>query len=137
MRCTKFFFQPEVVRNQNLQLLCYVIFFDILHHYGVIAASQICSVSRKYCAVLRNRFFFLFFRHDFVRTISLEPLLAETPNSVCCFVLRSNFALLLTIQFASLFLFLFFFLPLFCLGYISGTVTCRDSKLSVLLSPAV
>ena len=57
MRCTKFYFQPEVVRNQNLQLLCYVIFFDILHHYGVIAASQICSVSRKYCAVLRNRFF--------------------------------------------------------------------------------
>ena len=61
MRCTKFYFQPEVVRNQNLQLLCYVIFFDILHHYGVIAASQICSVSRKYCAVLWNRFFFFSF----------------------------------------------------------------------------
>ena len=59
MGCTKFYFQPKVVKNQNLQLLCYVIFFDILHHYGVIAASQICSVSRKYCAVLRNRFFFL------------------------------------------------------------------------------
>ena len=61
MRCIKFFYQTEVVKNQNLQLLCYVIFFDILHHYGVIAASQICSVSRKYCAVLRNRFFFYFF----------------------------------------------------------------------------
>ena len=49
-------------------------------------------------------FFFLsFFRHDFVRAISLEPLLAETPNSVCCLVLRSNCALLLTIQFTSLF----------------------------------
>ena len=47
-------------------------------------------------------FFFLFFRHDFVRAISLEPLLAENPNSVCCLVLRSNFALLLTIQFALL-----------------------------------
>ena len=58
MRCTKFFFQTEVVKNQTLQLLCYVIFFDILHHYRVIAASQICSVSRKYCAVLRNRFFY-------------------------------------------------------------------------------
>ena len=57
MRCTKFLFQTEVVKNQNLELLCYVIFFDILHHYGVIAASQICSVSRKYCAILRNRFF--------------------------------------------------------------------------------
>ena len=38
-------------------MLCNI--FDILHHYGVIAASQICSVSRKYCAVLRNRFFFI------------------------------------------------------------------------------
>ena len=49
--------------------------------------------------------FFLFFRHDFVRAISLEPFLAKTPNWVCCLVLRSNFALLLTIQFASLFFF--------------------------------
>ena len=29
---------------------------------------------------LRYLFFFLFFRHDFVRAISLESLLAETPN---------------------------------------------------------
>ena len=57
MRCAKLFYQTKIVTNQNLQLLCYVTFFDILHHYGVIAASQICSVSRKYCAVLRNRFF--------------------------------------------------------------------------------
>ena len=52
----KSFCLTKVVTNQNLQLLCYVTFFDILHHYGVIAASQICSVSRKYCAVLQNRF---------------------------------------------------------------------------------
>ena len=30
-----------------------------------------------------------------------------------------------------------FFPPQFCPGHISGTVTCRDSKLSVLLGPAV
>ena len=55
--------------------------------------------------------FFFFFRQDFVRVISLEPLLAEAPNWVCCLVLRSSFALLLTIQFASLFFYfiLFFF----------------------------
>ena len=48
MRCTKFFFyQSKVVTNQNLQLLCYVTFFDILQHYEVIAASQICSVYRE------------------------------------------------------------------------------------------
>ena len=89
-----------------------------------------------HCCLPSNslRYFFLFiyffFRQDFVRAISLEPLLAETPNSVCCLVLRFNFALLLTIQFASLFyLFIyFFFLPRFCPGHISGTVTRRDSK---------
>ena len=47
----------KVVTNQYSQLLCYATFFDILHHYGVIAASQICSVSRKYC-ILRNRFLY-------------------------------------------------------------------------------
>ena len=56
MRCTNFLYQTKVVTNQYPQILCYITFFDILHHHGVIAASQICSVSRKYCAVLRNRF---------------------------------------------------------------------------------
>ena len=61
----KGFYQTKVVKNQNLQLLCYVIFFDILHHYGVIADSRICSVSRKYCTVLWNRFFFFLFCYFF------------------------------------------------------------------------
>ena len=61
-------------------------------------------------------FFFFFFRRDLVRAISLEPALVETPDSVCCLVLQSNFALLLTIQFASLFyLFIFFF---FCQDFV-------------------
>ena len=47
MRCTKYFCQTKVVTNQNSQLLCNVTFFDILHHYGVIAASQICSLCRE------------------------------------------------------------------------------------------
>ena len=58
-------------------------------------------------------YFFFFFCHDFVRAISLEPLPAETPNWVCCMVLRSSCALLLTIQFALLFFFFQFFL-FFC-----------------------
>ena len=57
VRCTKFSYQTKVVTNQYSKLLCDVTFFDILHHYGVIAASQICSASRKHCVVLRNRFF--------------------------------------------------------------------------------
>ena len=89
-----------------------------------------------HCCLPSNSLRF-FFRQDFVRAISLEPLPAETPNWVCCLALRSNFALLLTIQFASLFLFFFFFSPRFCPGHISGTVTRRDSKFSVLLGPAV
>ena len=132
------------------------------------------------------RFFFLFFSATFVRAISLEPLLAEIQIKCaawsCCPILhyslssnsrryflffsfflprfcpghisgtitcrdsklsvlldlRSNFALLLTIQFALLLFFFFgMILPRFCPGHISGTVTCRDSKLSVLLGPAV
>ena len=56
MRCTKFLTRQKLLQI-NIRNFCYVTFFDILHHYGVIAGSQICSVSRKYCAVLRNRFF--------------------------------------------------------------------------------
>ena len=56
VHCTKFSYQTKVVTNQYSLLLSIVTFFDISHHYGVIAASQIYSVSRKYCAVLRNRF---------------------------------------------------------------------------------
>ena len=128
-------------------------------------------------------FFFFFFSATFVRPISLEPLLTETPNSVCCLVLRSSFALLLTIQFASLFFFSFFFsatilsgpylwnrysqrLQIECAAWSCGLIlhcclpsnslryyfffpatilsgpylwncTRRDSKLSVLLGPAV
>ena len=74
MRCTKLFYQTKVVKSQIFQLLCYVIFFDILHHYGVIVASQICSVSRKYCAVLRNRFFFLLHFLDVFYELFLDIL---------------------------------------------------------------
>ena len=71
--------QTKVVINQNLQLLCYVTFFDILHHYGVIAASQICSVPRKYCAVLRNRFF------TFSTIRSIEKVLHWSKKSISRF----------------------------------------------------
>ena len=82
-----------------------------------------CSPSNS----LRYYYYFFFFHQDFVRAISLEPLLAETPNWVCCLVLRSNFALLLTIQFASLFFFfrhnffyfiLFIYLFFFCRDFV-------------------
>ena len=77
--------------SQRLQIECAAWSCGLIVHY--------CLPSNS----LRYYFYFVcFFRHDFVRAISLEPLLAETPNWVCCLVLQSNFALLLTIQFASL-----------------------------------
>ena len=76
-------------------------------------AAWSCGLVVHYCLPSKPLryfyFFFLFTCHDFVRAISLEPLLADTPNRVCCLVLRSDFALLLTIQFAMLFFFSFFF----------------------------
>ena len=76
--------------SQRLQIECAAWSCCLILHYSLPSNS------------LRYLFIFYFFRQDFVRAISLEPLLAETPNWVCCLVLRSNFALLLTIQFASL-----------------------------------
>ena len=84
--------------SQRLQIECAAWSCGLVVHY--------CLPCNSLCYFLF--FIFYFFRQDFVRAISLEPLLAETPNSVCCLVLWSNFALLLTIQFA---LFFFFFFP--------------------------
>ena len=75
--------------SQRLQIECAAWSCGLILHC--------CLPSNSLCY-----FFFFFFRHDFVRAISLDPLLAETPNWVCCFVLQFNFALLLTIQFALL-----------------------------------
>ena len=128
--------------------LCYFFFFSatilsgpyLWNRYSqrlqIECAAWSCGLIVHYCLPSNSLRYFFFFRHDFVRAISLEPLLAETPNWVCCLVLWSNCALLLTIQFASL-VFFPFFPPRFCPGHISGTVTRRDSKLSVVLGPAV
>ena len=86
--------------SQRLQIECAAWSCSLILHCGLPSNS------------LRYFLFIFFPRHNFVRAISLEPLLAETPNLVCCLVLRYNFALLLTIQFASLFfIYLLFFFP--------------------------
>ena len=54
--------------SQRLQIECAAWFCGLVLHY--------CLPSNS----LRNFFFFFFPHHDFVRAISLEPLLAETPN---------------------------------------------------------
>ena len=87
--------------SQRLQIQCAAWSCGLVVHY--------CLPSNSLC------YFFFFFRQDFVRVISLELLLAGTPNWVWCLVLRSSFALLLTIQFASLFFLFFFF---FCHDFV-------------------
>ena len=86
-------FQTKVVTNQKSQLLYHVTFFDFVHHYGVIAASHICGVSRKYCAVLRNWFFlFLFFFFLFwcYHNNSWKPQLIRTKFSHTTFDWNSS-----------------------------------------------
>ena len=88
-------------------------------------AAWSCGLVVHYCLPSNSLYFFLFFYFfsffspRFCPGQSLEPLLAETPNWVCCLVLRSSFALLLTIQFASLFIYLFFFF--FCHYFVRAT----------------
>ena len=45
-------------------------------------AAWSCGLIVHYCLPSNSLryFYYFFFRHDFVRAISLEPLLAETPN---------------------------------------------------------
>ena len=64
MHCIKIFYQTKVVTNHNLQLLCYVTFFDILHRYGVIAASVICSVEKSIVPSYGTDFFFFQFENS-------------------------------------------------------------------------
>ena len=54
--------------SQRLQIECAAWSCGLIVHY--------CLPSNS----LRYFYFFFFFRHDFVRAISLEPLLAESPN---------------------------------------------------------
>ena len=81
--------------SQRLQVECAAWSCCLILHYSLPS-----NLLRFFCL--------FFFRHDFVAAISLEPSLGETPDCVCCLVLLSNFALLLTIQFASLFYFIIF-----------------------------
>ena len=71
-----FFFSAKILSgpylwnrySQRLQIECAAWSCCLILHYSLPSN------------LLRYFFFFFFFRHDFVRAISLEPLLAETPN---------------------------------------------------------
>ena len=108
-----------------------------------------CLVLRSNCALLLTIQFALlllfFFFLLFSATILSGPYLwnrysqrlqIECAAWSCCLILHyslpSN-----SLRYFFIYLFFFFFPPRFCRRDISGTVTRRDSRLSVLLGPAV
>ena len=91
---------------------------------------------------LRHFFFFLIFKFFYAKILS-EPYLwnryshrlqIECAAWSCGLVVH---CCLPSNSLCYLFFFSSFFLPQFCPGHISGTITRRDSKLSVLLGPLV
>ena len=98
-----------------------------------------------HCCLLSNslRYFFIFFFIFFSATILSGPYLWNRYSQrlqIECAAWSCGLILHCCLPSNSLRYFFFFpatILPQFCLGHISGTVTRRDSKLSVLLGPAV
>ena len=101
-------------------------------------AAFSCSLTAHCCLPSNSLRYFFFFSAKILSGPYLWNRYSQRLQIECCLALQSNFVLLLTIQFDLLFIIFFsFFLPRFCPRHISGTVTRRDSKLSVLLGPAV
>ena len=72
-----------------MQLLCYVIFFDILHHYGVIAASVICSVEKVLCRLAEQIFLIVFKALRFGQPKYIADMLSP-PVTISHVTLRSD-----------------------------------------------
>ena len=117
------------------------------NHYSqrlqIECAAWSCGLILHCCLPFNSLsyFFFFFSRHDFATILSgpyLWNLYSQRLQFECAawscglivhYCLPSN-----SLRY---FFFFFFFPPRFCPGHISGTVTRRDSKLSVLFDPAV
>ena len=115
--------------SQRLQIECTAWSCGLIVHY--------CLPSNSLC------YFFFFFA--FSATILSGPYLwncysqrlqIECATWSCCLILHYSLPSNSLYYFFLFFIFLFF-LPRFCRCDISGTVTRRDSRLSVLLGPAV
>ena len=94
-----------------------------------------------HCCLPPNSLRYFFFRHDFATILSgpylwnrySQRLQIECAAWSCGLIVHYC----LPSNLLCYFIIFCFFPPRFCPGHISGTVICRDSKLSVLLSPAV
>ena len=115
---------------------------------GLVAlAGSLISDPRRGCFIVSSMFiFFLFFSFFsfFSATILSLPYLwnrhsyrLQIECAAWSYWLILHYCLSCNSLRYFFFFFLSFFPPRFCPGHISGTVTRRDSKLSVLLGPVV
>ena len=133
-----FFFFPPLLSglylwnrySQRLQIQCAAWSCCLILHYSLPSNS------------LRYFFFFFFFSAKILSGPYLwnrysQRLQIECAAWSCGLILHCC----LPSNSLRYYYYFFFFpatiLPQYCPGHISGTVTCRDSKLSVLLGPAV
>ena len=117
--------------SQRLQIECAAWSCCLVLHYSLP------SNSLRYFFFI---YFFLFFSAKILSGPYLwnrysQRLQIECAAWSCCLILHHSLPSNSLRYF--FFLFFSFFPPRFCPGNISGTVTRRDSKLSVLLGPAV
>ena len=105
-------------------------------------AAWSCGLVVHYCLPSNSlRYFFFFFFFFFAKILSgsylwnrySQRLQIECAAWFCGLVLHYCLPSNSLCYFFILFIF-FFFLPRFCPGHISGTITCRDSKLSAAWS---
>ena len=106
-------------------------------------AAWSCCLIVHYCLPSNSLCYYYFFFLLFSATILSGPYLwnrylqrlqIECAAWSCCLILHYS---LPSNSLRYLFIFFFLFLPRFCRRDISGTVTRRDLRLSVLLGPAV
>ena len=117
------------------------------NHYSqrlqIECAAWSCGLIVHYCLPSNSLCYFIFFLGGGVSsTILSGPYLWNHYSQrlqIQCAAWSCGLVLHYCLPSNSLhyFFFLSFFPPRFCPGHISGTVTRRDSKLSVLLGPAV
>ena len=99
-----------------------------IYIYCIILSNMLSLKQNKYQYTYLNTYIALYFvRQNYLKTHTNQRKLISDPRRGC-YIVSSMFIF---------FLFFSFFFRHFCPGHISGTVTRRDSKLSVLLGPAV
>ena len=114
-----------------------------LQRLQIECAAWSCGLILHCCLPSNSlRYFLFFFRHDIVRRRDfhlrgIAPWLHTGRPRTCLVIIIISDPRRGCYMGLSMFIFFLFFSSRFCPAHISETVTRRDSKLSVLLGPAV